>query len=210
MSRMSLLVKDHWKVSPGKAFPKEKGVWVLVKPITYTGIYSKRSGEHLISLKCQNTLLIISRSCVHLGSCLHSGDRSSDSNGFQLHNLNIHLILLRAHLKTLNTNLSNIYICLKTITCDTTTSLPVSVSTAWTKPVTVMLPTDRPWTWPRLFTEAMFSWDREKRMLDWGCGPPSDVIYKWTDELSSKQVRIKYIFNLNIKKNSKYEDSSTT
>lgn len=37
-SRMSLLVVDQWKVKPGSTLPNEKGVWLLVKPITYTGI----------------------------------------------------------------------------------------------------------------------------------------------------------------------------
>lgn len=37
-SRMSLLVVVQWKVRPGRAFPNEKGVWLLLSPMTYTGI----------------------------------------------------------------------------------------------------------------------------------------------------------------------------
>lgn len=61
-------------------------------------------------------------------------------------------------------------------TCETITSFPVSASTAWTRPVTVTLPMAMPLTWPMPLTEAMSSLAREKRMLDWGWGPPSDVI----------------------------------
>lgn len=45
-SRMSLLVTLQWNVSPGRAFPKENGVSLLVRPITYTGIYSTRKKRY--------------------------------------------------------------------------------------------------------------------------------------------------------------------
>lgn len=60
------------------------------------------------------------------------------------------------------------------------TSLPVSASTACTTPDTVPLPTARPRTSPALFTTATLSLLMEKRILDWGCGPPSEVI--WSGE----------------------------
>lgn len=64
------------------------------------------------------------------------------------------------------------------VTWEITTSLPLSVSTACTTPVTVMLPIATPCTRPMVLTEAMFESLKENRMLDWGCGPPSDVIWK--------------------------------
>lgn len=68
------------------------------------------------------------------------------------------------------------------LTWDTTTSFPVSASTAWTSPVTVTLPTLTPVTWPMPLTEAALALEIENRILDWGWGPPSDVIYEWQKE----------------------------
>lgn len=57
------------------------------------------------------------------------------------------------------------------------TSLPVSASTARTTPDTVLLPTVSPCTSPTPFTTATLSLLMEKRMLDCGWGPPSEVTW---------------------------------
>lgn len=54
----------------------------------------------------------------------------------------------------------------KKITWDTTTSFPVSASTACTTPVTVPFPIATPLMSPVLFTDAIFSSLMEKMMLD--------------------------------------------
>lgn len=54
----------------------------------------------------------------------------------------------------------------KKITWDTTTSFPVSASTACTTPVTVPFPAATPLMSPVLFTDAIFSLVMEKMMLD--------------------------------------------